>query len=86
MKIFWIVVIFLVIGAWIIIKANNYQPTKDFDDTKGFIVDFAKWLFQVGKSTKSTVSYAADQQWLPVINETNQSMVNETNETINITE
>ena len=71
-KLVWIIVILLVIGAWIIIKANSYEPTKDFDDTKGFVVDFAKWLFQVGKSTKNTVQFAADQQWLPEVNNTNQ--------------
>lgn len=80
-KLFWMIIIFVIIGAWIIIKANSYEPTKDFDDTKDFIIDFGKWLFQVGKSTKNTVQYAADQEWLPVVNETNQSMINETNVT-----
>ncbi len=85
-KLSWIIIIFIIIGAWIIIKANSYEPIEDFDDTKSFIIDFGKWLFQVGKSTKNTVEFASDQQWMPVVNETNQSMINETNQTMNISQ
>lgn len=73
-KLGWVIVIFLIIGAWVIIKAQDYKPTEDVEDRKGFVIDFGKWVFQVGKSVWNTVGYATKQEWLPKVNETNQTI------------
>jgi len=76
-KLLWIIVIILVIGGWIIFKAGTYEPITEPKNAVGFAVDFGKWVFQVGKSTVKTAKYAADQDWLPKTNQTNQT-INET--------
>ena len=80
-KLFWIIVIFLIIGALVIIKSQNYEPIEDVEDRKNFVKDFGKWLFKVGKSTKNTVGYVIDQEWLPKVNKTNTT-INKTGDKI----
>ena len=67
-----VIIIFLVIGVYIIINAYNLN-LEDKEDVKTFIVRFGKWLFQVGKNVKDVTGYAAQQKWLPAVNETNDS-------------
>jgi hypothetical protein len=72
MKLFWIVAIFFVVGGYIIYSSMS----ADLDTTSGklsFAKELGKWLFQVGKSTKNTVGYAVEQDWLPDINKTNST-------------
>ena len=56
-KILWIIIIFLVIGGFII-KSSLDTDFSETDDRKSFAKEFFSWLLQVGKSTKNTVGYA----------------------------
>ncbi len=63
-KLFWIIVIFLVIGGFMI-KSSMDTDLDDDEDRKSFMKKFAKWIFQLGKSTKNTAGFAISQDWLP---------------------
>ena len=70
----FIIIVFVLIGGYMIYNSLD----TDFDesgDTTNFLKEFAKWIFQVGKSTKNTVGYAFEQDWLPDVNESNISVV-----------
>ncbi|TKJ17856.1 hypothetical protein CEE44_05035 [Candidatus Woesearchaeota archaeon B3_Woes] len=69
-KIILIVIIFLVIGGYLI-KTNLNADFDESGDRVNFIKEFARWVFQLGKSTKNTVGYAVSQEWLPETNKTN---------------
>lgn len=69
-KIFLIVIVFLVIGGYLI-KTNLNTDFDESEDRVNFIKEFARWVFQLGKSTKNTVGYVVSQEWLPETNETN---------------
>lgn len=71
-KTYILIIIFLVIGSYIIISAYNLS-LQEKQDRKTFLVEAGKWIFNVGKSTKNTVTYAVKQDWLPEINETNKT-------------
>jgi hypothetical protein len=75
-KIVWIVAIFFVVGGYIIYNSLS----ADIETTEGkisFTKELFKWVFQVGKSTKNTVGYAFNQDWLPKTNITNKTRVSE---------
>ena len=69
-----LIIIFLIIGAYIIKTAYDLS-FEDKEDTKNFVVKFARWLLQVGRNVKDVTGYAVQKKWLPVINETNQSKI-----------
>lgn len=71
-KIFWFVIIFILIGCYIIYSSLDLD-LKNSQDRRTFLGKTFDWLFQVGKSTKDTVGYAAEQDWLPKINKTNDT-------------
>lgn len=71
MKVFWIVVIFLVIGGFIISKSYNLEEK---EDQKTFLKSFGKWVLDLGKNVKDVTSYTIkEHDWLPKINETNKN-------------
>ena len=75
-KLFLFVVLFLVIGAYLIIQNNNLDIEEE-EGRKKFLTSFTGWLFKVGKSTKNVASYATEQEWLPdeeAVNQTNTSV------------
>ncbi|RMF54795.1 hypothetical protein D6745_04125 [Candidatus Woesearchaeota archaeon] len=76
-KLLWVLVIFLVIGGYMIFKGLGEPDLNDPANKKTFIKEFAKWLGQLFKSSKATVGAAAKQEWLPRVNKTN--LTNETN-------
>jgi hypothetical protein len=71
-KIIWIIVIFLVIGGYIIYDNLEVDLNND-NERNNFIKEVGKWLFQVSKSTQNTVGYAIQQDWLPDVNESNST-------------
>jgi len=71
-KLLWIILIFLVIGGFII-KSSLDTDFSQPDDRKSFAQEFFSWLGQVFTSTKKTVGYAIDQDWLPETNQTNKT-------------
>tara|TARA_B100002003_G_scaffold233386_1_gene246194 strand:- start:1609 stop:1857 length:249 start_codon:yes stop_codon:yes gene_type:complete len=67
-----IVIAFFLIGGYMIYDGFG----DDLDTTEGkltLVKETGKWLFNVGRSTKNTVGYAIEQDWLPDVNETNSS-------------
>lgn len=38
-----------------------------------FSRSFFNWVFQVGKNVKDVTGYAAQQEWLPEVNDTNNT-------------
>lgn len=71
-KTFILIIIFLVIGSYIIISAYNINLNEK-EDRKTFILEAGKWVIQLGKSTKNAVTYAVKQDWFPDVNETGTS-------------
>tara|TARA_Y100000310_G_scaffold344022_1_gene454583 strand:+ start:2765 stop:3010 length:246 start_codon:yes stop_codon:yes gene_type:complete len=73
-KLFFFVVVFLIIGGYLIVR-NNDIDLEDEKDRKTFLKGFTSWVFKVGKSTKNVVGYATKQEWLPdeEINQTNKT-------------
>jgi hypothetical protein len=69
-----IIMIFLLIGGYIIYSSLDTN-FKDSDDRQTFFSKYFSWLFQVGKSTKNTVGFAFEQDWLPKTNLTNKTVV-----------
>lgn len=75
-KLILIVAVFIFVGGYMIY--SSMEPTLDTNEgKKNFVVEFFKWLFQVGKSTKNTLWYSAQQDWLP----DTQNLTNTTNST-----
>ena len=71
-KTVFFLLIFLVIGRYMI--ANSLQT--DFNEKSDkvyFAKTFAGWAFDIGKNTKDVVDYAADKDWLPEVNDTNNT-------------
>lgn len=72
MRLMLILVIFLIVGGYMIAKINSLDLSKP-EDRESFMGKFWLWLKEVGKSTANVVGYAAKQEWLPK-NETNNSV------------
>ena len=73
MKLWYILIIFLVIGAFLTVRYNNYKMDNP-EDRVSFAKDYGKWLFGVGKSTVKIAGAVVKEPWLP-------EKPNETNET-----
>jgi len=63
-KLIVIVMLFLLLGSYIIYKSNNID-FKDNDGRKTFIVKFSKWVLQLGGNTKRVTANIIAQNWLP---------------------
>ncbi|MCB9362636.1 hypothetical protein H6504_04325 [Candidatus Woesearchaeota archaeon] len=68
-KLFWIVVAFLVFGAYTIKTAYDFD-FEEKDDQKNFIVKFFKWVGQLFGNLKEVTGLVTHQEWLPETNET----------------
>lgn len=70
----WLILIFLVIGGFIIATGYNLNLKKS-EDRRTFIGKFSVWVFNLGKNTVKTVGYVIKLDWLP---ETEQNQTNQT--------
>ena len=70
-KIMIAVVIFLLIGAYLILQSLDLEveDLEEKEERSTFLKQFGKWIVSVGKNTKNVVSYVVYLDWLPV-NET----------------
>lgn len=59
------VVIFLVIGAYLITTRANYDLKENSQDRVSFLKDFSGWIVNLGKNVKELSGTAKDQDWLP---------------------
>ena len=73
-KILIAAVIFLVIGAFLIIIQNNLDLKNDSEDRVSFVKKFSGWLFNVGKNVKDLTGQATQQEWLPQENQDNDTI------------
>ena len=63
-KIMLIVIIFLIIGGFIIAKSYDLN-LKETEDRRTFLGKFSIWLVGIGKNIAKTVGFAVKQDWLP---------------------
>jgi hypothetical protein len=71
-KTVFFLLVFLIIGGWMIYTNLN----TDFDNTKQkitFAKTFFGWVFGVVSDTRDVVGYAAEKDWLPEVNDTNNT-------------
>ena len=59
------VVIFLILGAYLITTKNSYDLKEDSQDRISFLKDFSGWIVNLGKNVKELSGTAKDQDWLP---------------------
>ncbi len=64
MKILPILLIFLVIGGFMIARSYNLN-LKESSDRRTFFGKFSVWVVQLGKNTVRTIGYAFKLDWLP---------------------
>lgn len=64
MRLMWLVLIFLVIGGFIIATSYNLNLKRP-EDRRTFIGKFSIWLVQLGKNAVRTVGYVIKLEWLP---------------------
>ncbi|MBW2998559.1 hypothetical protein KY321_03385 [Candidatus Woesearchaeota archaeon] len=71
------IIVFLLVGGFIIYKANDTDFTESEDRNK-FIFKFSKWMFDIGKNTfdisANAVSDAKEMDWLPENNKSNETI------------
>jgi len=84
MKLLTIVLVFLIVGGFII--SSSYKLNlNESDDRRTFVGKFSVWVVNVGKNVVRTVGYAMKQDWLPektdVVIDENESddVINQTN-------
>ncbi len=73
-KILIAVIVFLVIGAFLIIEQNNFDLKENSKDRVSFAKKFSGWLFNVGKNVKDLTGQATQQEWLPQENYDNDTI------------
>ena len=61
-----LIIIFLIIGSYMIISAYNLD-LQESPDRKTFLSKVGRWLFQIGKSTKNTATYAVKQDRIHIV-------------------
>jgi len=64
-KLIIFVIIFLIIGAYLITVKNNYNLKDNSKDRISFLKDFSGWVVNLGKNLKEITGLAEKQEWLP---------------------
>ena len=81
-KVFWAIVLFLILGGYLIKTSVDTNLDKP-EDQRYFLIEYGSWVFQLAKNAKGIAGYVVKQDWLPesyvFINDTG----NETNELLN---
>ncbi len=68
------IILFLLVGAFMIIKQNNLDLKEDSKDRISFAKKFSGWLFNIGKNIKDLTGEATKQEWLPKENYDNDTI------------
>lgn len=68
------IIIFLVIGAFLIVKQNNLDLKENSEDRVSFAKKFSGWVFSIGKNIRDLTGEAAKQEWLPKENYDNDTI------------
>ena len=72
MKIWVIVVVFLLVGGYMIARINSLD-LNDPGDRSTFMGKFWLWMKGTGKNVAGLAGEASKQDWLPNANDTNKS-------------
>jgi hypothetical protein len=64
-KLLVIIVLFLLIGGFLIIRRNSLDVKQDSSDRKEFLSEFTGWILKLGSNIKDVTSYTAKKDWLP---------------------
>lgn len=68
------IILFLLVGAFMIIKQNNLDLKEDSEDRISFAKKFSGWIFNIGKNIKELTGEATKQEWLPKENYDNDTI------------
>lgn len=68
------IIIFLVIGAFLIVKQNDLDLKEDSEDRISFVKKFSGWIVNIGKNIKDLTGEATKQEWLPKENYDNDTI------------
>jgi len=72
-KLMFVVVVFLVIGGYMIAK-NSELDIGEKEDQSIFLKSFGTWIKGLGRNIKDVAGYAVkEHDWLPEVNETNET-------------
>jgi len=72
-KIYLLVLVFLIVGGYMI-QTNLNTDINDQGDRKDFVVAFVQWVYNIGLNIKDLAGHAVHQEWLPdTINQTNST-------------
>ena len=82
-KVFWAIVLFLVLGGYLIKTSVDADLNKP-EGQKSFIVEYGQWIFQLTKNVKGLAGFVVTQDWLPenyaLYNDSNNETVDEVDE------
>ena len=69
----FVVMVFLVIGGYMIAKSSELDISED-GDRGVFLKSFGTWIKGLGRNVKDVAGYAIkEHDWLPEVNETNKT-------------
>lgn len=73
MRIWPIIIIFLIIGGYVIVRTHQID-LRDGGGRTEFMFKFSRWIFHMGGNMKDLAGYAVKMEWMP------EQPVNETSE------
>lgn len=68
------IIIFLVIGVFLIVKQNDLDLKEDSEDRISFAKKLSGWIVNIGKNIKDLTGEATKQEWLPQENYDNDTI------------
>ena len=63
-KVFWAMVLFLILGGYLIktsVDTNLDKPA----DQRYFLIEYGSWVFQLANNVKGLAGFVVKQDWLP---------------------
>jgi type II secretory pathway component PulM len=68
------ILIFLLVGAYSIIRQNDLDVKENQEDRVSFVKKFSGWVLNLGKNVKDLTGEATKQEWLPQENQDNDTI------------
>jgi len=59
------IIVFLLIGAYVITTRGNYDIKENPEDRKSFLKDFSGWMISIGKNMAEITGLVQKQEWIP---------------------
>lgn len=64
-KLIIFIILFFIIGGYLIATRNNLDIKENLKDQKEFLSKFTGWIFKLGGNVKEITSLTTKQEWLP---------------------